>query len=216
MPYKRRNRRYRRRRPSRGKIYGAAGKQLWKDVKMLKNMINTEFKFFDTNVNSTASTTPLVTEIGAPAVGDGSSNFEGMQYRLKSINADINLKLPTTGAASTIIRMWWILDIDSTGAIPAFTDIFTQPIAGAPTVVHRNLSNKNRFLILKDKSVVLSTSGTQQAHINYYRKMDAKVVYNTASSSVNHNRLLFVYCSDQSGAASPIIQVFNRLRFIDN
>lgn len=200
----------------RGAIYGAAGAQLWKDVKMLKNMINTEFKFFDTTTNTTVTSTPAVIDINATTVGDGPQNHEGMQYRMKSIHSSIYLKVGSTPTPS-VVRMWWILDIDCIGGTPAFSDIFTQPIAGSPQVVLRNLGNKNRFLILKDMTCILSPAGDNQiCQEQYYRKIDAKVSYDAGGTLQRHNRLLFVYASDQAGAAAPIIQVLNRIRFIDN
>lgn len=206
---------YKKKKPTRYQVYSAAGSQLWKDVKMLKNLINTEFKFFDTTVTSTATTTPVVQEINVVASGDSPQQFDGMQYRMKSLHASVNLKQGSTPAPA-IVKMWWIIDIDCLGGTPLFTDIFTFPIAGQPTVVHRNLGNKTRFLILKEMTCVISPNGDAHAQESYYRKLDAKVQYDATGAVQRHNRLLFVYCSDQAGASAPIISAFNRIRFIDN
>jgi len=217
MPYKKtyRKRIYKKKVPSRWDNYAGAGRQLVKDVQMLKNLINTEFKFYDTSVNSTATTTPAIVDINATTLGDGPQNHDGMGYRMKSIAGDFNIKIGTT-PASCLLRMFWVLDIDSIGATPSYTDIFTQPIAGVPTVVQRNLGNKNRFIILKDKTVSLSTQGQQHVHVKYYRKLDAKVNYDQNGTALRHNRLIFVYTSNVTGANAPIIEGLNRIRFVDN
>jgi len=69
---------------SRWSIYGQAGKQLWKDVKALKNLINVEFKVKDLVSTSTPSTTvPTTLLLNGLQKGDDYNSRDGRQVRWK-------------------------------------------------------------------------------------------------------------------------------------
>lgn len=222
MPYRRRTfrkrRTYRRRRrPTRGAVYGAAGRQLWKDVQKLKNFVNVEFKYTDSTTLHSATTTPVLQLINGLDDGDTQSDRQGDSVRFKSLQADIEL---TRGNVDTVVRLMWVIDTKpNQSSIPAFTDII-NPVGTNPVIGVRNLDNRTRFVILKDKCVTLSAGTSTTKQLSWYKRLDMKTFYTTDASDVTgiqQHSLYFIFCSDQvpGDGASPISAV-NRLRYIDN
>lgn len=218
MPYQRKypvRRQYKRRPQTRGQIYRKAGNQLYKDVAMLKNLINVEFKHFDTTlpsgVVSIGGNTPLI--LNSVPQGDTDVTRDGDQYRLKSVQTDGYIKWGGVNA-SDHVRCLWVIDTKPDQAVPAYTDV----LAVADINSQRNLDNKSRFIILKDKHFIVS-SNNPESRIKFYKKMDMKTQQNTnlGSTFANiMNHALFFLIISNSPTSAPTYEARHRIRFVDN
>lgn len=199
----------------RGAIYGAAAGQLYKDVQTLKNLINVEFKYYETNqINITASAAGNVPVIlNSVPQGDTSITRDGMQFRLKSMQTEGSLRWGGVNA-SDHVRFMWIIDTKPDGSAPAWSDI----INNVSVYGLRNLNNKSRFVILKDKHLIVSAN-TPEIRLKMYRKMDMITIQDTSSggtfSNVKNHALFFAVIS-QSLANAPTFTAYHRIRFVDN
>lgn len=206
--------RYQRRGAKRGKVYGAAAGQLYKDVMTLKNAINVEFKSYDIEVTST-SITPTAARycLNAPAVGDDYDSRDGRQVRFKSIQLTGFIGWQSAAATAQQFRYILMIDKQPNDSLPAFTEAFTSE----NTYSLKNLDNKKRFAILKDKRITLSDQYPVH-NIKFYKKLDMITMYDSTAAgiaSVNTNSLLLFIISN-AGANSPQITWQSRVRYIDN
>lgn len=221
-PYRRTRRpqrRYRRRRPaSRGQIYGRAAGQLWKDVQKLKNFVNVEFKQVTTPLLSTVHSNAQIQLLNGLAQGDDDFNREGDQVRFKSLQSEIQL---TRGTQDAVVRLAWVIDTKpNQSTAPTYTDIYSLPDVSNPTVALRNLNNRTRFVILKEKLIYLNDGDIDIKNVKLYRKLDMKTMFTSSSggvTNIQNNALYFVYSSNVvTGATAVTITATNRLRYIDN
>lgn len=229
MPYRRNYRRnYRRRsyrpRPRpRGAIYGAAARQLVKDVSTLKNMINVEFKHTDTDVDFTSATGGTMTLLNQIPQGDGAGSRDGESCRIKSLEyaEHFNQPLPAGGGVQSrsLLRRIIFIDLDPIGTTPDVSDLLNTNVA-APIIALRNLANRHRFLILKDTTYRLDESDHPDVRVHKYRKMDLKVLYSGTTgdiSQIRNNALYVCHLTDQTNEDfEPNVLGTYRLRYIDN
>lgn len=220
MPAKKTYRR-RRRAKTRGQIYGQAGYQLYKDVKYLKNLINVEFKYHDTQFSQQAHTTGAILSLNFINQGDGSTNRDGDQCRLKSLELHGAVALPATASRPNSTRLMLILDTEPNGSTPAITDILDNQ-GGSINFYYspRNLDNRTRFVVMKDWHYTVNPNGTEAYQINHYRKLDLKVLFNGTTGSIttmkNNHLFLLVLGDEASGATNPTYALSSRIRYVDN
>lgn len=210
-------RRRRRRGARRGAVYGAAAYQLYKDVNKLKNLINVEFKWVDTQLNSTISSSGTFLLLNGIAQGDAAQTRDGAQARLKSLESSANFTL-NAAATNATIRCIIFIDLQTDATTPALADVLDNSGLTDPTYASRNLDYRNRFLILKDYRFSLSSTGMQRKNWHNYRKLDLKTVYSGTGAtiaSIRSQPLYILYVSD-SASNNPAITAHHRIRFIDN
>lgn len=207
--------RYRRRRPGRFKKYRRAGLQLYRDVRKLKNFINTEFGYSDGRTSTSVNTGGQMILLNGLATGNDAFNREGRQVRFKSLQLKLTAGI---NASATDTRIRWILFIDKSPNA-------TQPTAAELLALntqyvdsYRNLNFRKRFVILQNTVQLLDTSDPQQ-EINIYRKIDLKTVYNASDvgtiADIESNALYVFVVSDEA-TNSPNAVCSYRIRFIDN
>lgn len=216
MVYKRtrRKRRYRKKAPGRGAVYGAAAGQLVKDVKMLKGLINVEFKYLDTVGNAKSMTTSgNIDQLLLVAQGDGGSSRDGNQIRAKSLELNFNVTQHSSATASQA-RVIVGIQTDPEGNPPAWTDLMIS----ATTVAPRNLQNRHNFIILKDYVFPLAINGRRNAASQFYRRIDLKQLYNGTGASIGSLKQggLFIAYLANEATNTPTLNYYSRVRYLDN
>lgn len=218
MPYKRpyKKRTYKRKAPTRGQAYGGAVSQLYKDVKMLKNLINVEFKRADQTASTTSSTAGNTILLNGLQKGDDFQNRDGRQVRIKSVQVQLRVTM-AAAATTTCFRYFILLDKQPNTTGFAMSDVLDTAVAGGVDAF-RQLSNRKRFVILKQQRLVLDSDDPSRV-IQFYKKLDLKTIYDDsdtgAIADVTTNALYLYMMSDQ-GANVPTVIYNARLRFIDN
>lgn len=202
--------------PTRWSTYSSAGSQLAKDVYMLKNLINTEFKVLDVTVNQTIDTSADFFLLNGAQKGDNIDSRDGRSLRVKSLQLDINLFQDASSSASQT-RLVLFIDKQANSAVPAFADIFQSNIFTMLTP--RNLDNRKRFVILKEWSISQTLGTNNIVRKKYYKKMDMKTIYDDSDAGtiadIATNSLYLMAISTES-INSPALKVYSRIRFIDN
>ncbi len=222
MPYNYR-RNYRRkprgRRPaSRSQIYKSCGNQLWSDVKLLKRMVNVEYKFFDDQGTQNDKTaTPSIGYISNILQGDGGSNRDGNQ--VKVIGMYINyLWVMHASAVTTQVRLMIIEDKQTNGAVFSAADILSD-VTGIDNIISPyNLNNKYRFRVIYDKVHMLNDNGNQTAKVSTFIKLDTKLRYDGTAGDVTDatsSSYSFLAVSTESTNSPALTRNF-WLRFVDN
>lgn len=229
MPYRRQyrnvrrgRRQYGRRRPAtRGSVYGAAAKQLYNDVRKLKNLINVEFKYHDVQFAQDAHLTGAVVSLNLVPPGDGATARDGNQFRMKSVQIKGICKNKTAATSIGFSRIDLILDTDPNGATPVLTDIYDTTGAVPYFRALRNLDNRNRFVHLKNWQFKHDPNGVESYNIDFYRKLDIKTLFTGTTATIanlkNHHLFLVITGSNASGSGTEgVVECQTRIRYIDN
>lgn len=186
-----------------------------------------EDKFFDTSLNFTVDTTGEVPATGQLALipqGVTESTRVGRKCVLTSISIHAFLQFVPAAAATaaTIVALYLMQDTQTNGAAAAATDVFnsTDFVSG-----HRNLSNSQRFLILKKWLVTMvAPSGVTTAYNNvirpwhYYRRCKIPMEYSSTTGALTEIRTnnIFLMASALSSDDTVTINGQCRVRFSDN
>lgn len=215
MPYKRKVQKKRvRNYNKRWKYYGRAAEQLWKDVKTLKGLVNTEYKNKEVGTSATPSTTGTLTLLNGLAEGDDYNNRDGRSVRFKSLQISLATVLHAS-ATTTRIRWAIVLDRDASNTVNS-ASIYSNEYAS-----FRNLDNRRRFTFLKEGyfTMALYNGAPTPKIIDYYKKIDIHTIYDDSNNGditdIRTNALYLYTWSDQA-TNTPTVGITTRLRYIDN
>lgn len=224
MPYQvqqyKKKKRYNKKPKSRGEIYSSAASQLYKDVSMLKGLINVEFKFLDYYLDTTYSTTATFHLLNGIPEGDDVQQRNGREIRLKSIQVSARQYPTSTTANGSFVRYIIFIDTQPNGTAP--TSAILLSTGGAPAnLAMRNLSYRKRFVILKDKIITTDSlaSGLCVKSFEYYKKLNMHTIYSGIGSTISDittNSVYMMMVSNQTGTDVPAVAMNHRIRFIDN
>ncbi len=220
MPYRRRT--YKKstqyKGATRGAIYGAAGYQLYKDVKKLKSLINTEFKFRDTSqTGANIVNTGQFNLLNGIAQGDSGQNRDGLQVRVKSLEWNIFPRMDVVTPQDCFFRAIIFIDTQPNQTQPLLGELLEN--GGLPHMSPRNLDNRKRFVILKDiKTALQAGQGADLKAMDGYRKLDMKTIYDAAGATIGDitTNSLYVLFTTNVGANGPLLDYYFRIRYIDN
>lgn len=219
MPYRKQYRRrkapYRRRAPNRYQIYSRAGTQLWKDVNMLKGLVNTEFKVKDVSVTALAlPSTGQVTDLNGLTKGDNVDQRSGRMVCWKSVQIQGQITRNASSTTQDRVRICLVIDKDPSGLGSGYTDIYDSLNVNS----FRNLDNRKRYVILRSWNFVLDADKLEK-YMKFYKKLDMKTVFNSLNNGniadIESNSISLFYISDRA-TNQPTFDGRIRLRYIDN
>lgn len=201
-------------RPSRWGVYKRFGSQLWKDVKMLKSIINVEYKDYevDTAFTNVIQSSGASAAIFTPVRGVDWNNVNGRSLKVVSLQGYINF----VNSLGTNVRIRCAVVLDKQGGRNiGISNVWSNPVPG-----FRNLDEKRDIVILKEWDEYLCPNGSTPAkQKNFYKKLNMHVQYNATNggtyADTDNNQLFFVAVTDQSVNGVSIGYSF-RTRFIDN
>lgn len=200
--------------------YSRAGAQLYKDVNMLKNLINVEFKASGDSQNVASSAIAQFFLMNGLTRGDQINQRGGRQVRFKSIQlkGTISRSSASTGVGDRL-RIVVFIDKQANASAPSFSDLFENVLGATPNVsTFRNLDNRKRFVILNDRVYNLDADDPSREY-NYYRKLDMKTIYDDGNAGtiadITTNSLYVMVVSNTS-VNPPQFNFAYRTRYIDN
>lgn len=180
-----------------------------------------EFKFFNTTLaTSMANTLAVDTSINLIPQGDTESTRDGRQCTIKSIAfSGVLTSNVVTPSDPQICWIYCILDTQCNGAVAAITDIFDTNVPG---IAFMNLSNSNRFKILKKFAVPLnSTAGdvsTQVAAVSktikWYKKCSIPLEFSGTTGAVTEIRSNNIFFVTAELSANVNVRGVVRVRFV--
>lgn len=197
--------------------YYQIGQKVLRDVNMLKNLINVEFKVLNHVTTSTAvPNTGTVMLLNHLALGDDYNSRSGRQVRWKSLQWRCTTNKHAS-ASSSRVRMLFVIDKQCKQALPSASEILDSSVA--PLIDgFRQLDARKRFVILKDLTFLLNTDRPEITRTGYF-KMDMKTVYDASDNGditdIYSNSLYMVMIGDEA-TNQPTHETNVRLRYIDN
>lgn len=199
--------------------YRRGATQLYRDVMMLKGLINVEKKFIDNTISASAiSSTGATSLMNGVAQGTDNINRVGDSIKMVSIMIEGYVTLHAS-ATSDYIRLALVLDKQPNAALGAYTDIYQTSTPQAP----RHYLTVDRYVVLKEFRLDLDSNGKQLAKFSHYTKIpvnskDHHVKFNGTGATIGSiytNSLLLAVCGTQATNTSTLNAIV-RIRFVDN
>lgn len=213
MAYKRR-RYYKKKRMGRWGNYKAGLGQLWKDVKLLKSLINVEHKYLDVS-NSTTYDNTIGSEL-LNGMGQGTTSItrtgDTVKWTSLLIRMSFNLH---ASATQSRIRVLIYRDKQTNGALIADDNILAS---STNILAPRNLDYDKRLKVYKDFVVMINTDRPEKQLKIYIGKLKFHTRYvdgNATISSISTNSMCIAIMSDEA-TNMPTVGYYCRMRFIDN
>lgn len=186
-----------------------------------------EFKFNDiASATYTPGTSGTITLLNGVAIGDDYTDREGRQVKMKSVHVRgyvrANAATPTVGGFLTRLLLVW--DNATNGAAPTVGDI----LVGSTSIVLPQISNANRFTILRDQQFALTSvsnlataawAGESTEEIDMYVPLNDITQYrgtDATVTSIQNGALWLLTLADYAGSGAPTFQLATRVRFADN
>ena len=184
-----------------------------------------EVKFRETqyvNEFNTAGTSNTV--INALGQGTGPQNRVGNKVTCQGIQVKGTITFDAVGTPNT--RGYWaiVLDRQTNAAAPAYNNIFTTVVPGAP---FRNLiDSRNRYVILASGTWLTSSIDTPQVAIDTYipgwrlKGRDRNTYYNAGNANtvadISSNGIFITGVSDSAPGDAPLANIATRFFFTDD
>lgn len=221
MPYKRT---YKKRTSKYGGMnryrnYYRGGKQLYKDVMMLKGLINVEKKFIDVSNSGTAlptNTTGTLVLLNGIDAGSTQIQRAGNSIKMTSIKLEGFVQL-NSAATNDYVTVSIVLDKQPNAATPNWNDIYEIGSASS-ALAQRNKLTVDRFVVLKKWDLPLATAGDTIRKFSCFEKLNLHEKFNgngVTIASIYTNAMYLVFSGNLSSNFSNITY-FSRIRFVDN
>lgn len=190
-------------------------------ARMLRSVINVEYKLFDNAIND-ANVTDAGTfyPMAYIAQGDGDNTRNGNSIKLTSLLNRMTFTWNSAGNANQRVRAILLIDrMSGTAASPTIADLFevsgNQSAILSPLNVQNGLAG-GRYSIMYDKVFQLDAYHSQRTEERnlpwkFHVKFDG-----TTSSDYGINQPYLLLISDQATANYPTSDFYQRIRYIDN
>lgn len=211
------------------RYYYKGGRQIYRDVSYLKGLLNVEFKFKDLTgstlvIGNTTATAQYILLNGLSR-GTNANERVGRTIKVKSIQMYATIRLNDACAPGTEnnVRVALIYMRDTDGLTPTYSGGTYRSIYINDTVnAMRDLTNRDKFVVLRTWQIALNAEGVKSRNIKYYRKFNLKTVYSATTagdvSDISKGSFWLVVIGD-TNLANPDETWLNynaRMRYIDN
>lgn len=182
-------------------------------VNLMKTLINSELKRFDTNVSQTPTTTAAIQLLTPIDQGDDVGNRNGNSILAKYHTFGYTMTID--GAATgTIVRIIVFTDGDNDGQTPTAAEVLENS-----TLINsaHNRDYTARFTVLHDKTYCMSINSDRVIQDKVYTPLNFHIKYitGTGSTGFGKNNIWYLYMSNEATNA-PIFLGYSRLAFYDN
>lgn len=221
MPYKRKS--YKKKNPYGGsrryKNYYRGGMQLYKDVMLLKSLVNVEKKYFDTSSSGTSlptNTTGTLVLLNAIDQGVGISQRTGNSIKIVSLMLEGFIQLNSL-ATNDAVQVSLILDRQPNATVANWNDIYEIGSSSA-SLAQRNKLTVDRFTVLKSYDLTLATQGETIKKFKCFLKLGMHEKFNGTGATIASIYTNAIYLCFQGNLSSNFsnITYFTRIRFVDN
>ncbi len=191
----------------------------WRAIKSIKKRLNTEYKFHDVAANVTiVDASGVITQLSN--IDQGLTDITRIGAQIKASFLDVRWNLfANASATTTIVRLMLIEDKQTNQAIYTTADLLAVVTSLNSLVSHKNLDNKYRFRILRDKSFNFSgPNGITTKNGQWRIPLNKRIRYdNTGNGIANITSVsysLLVIGNEVTNDPNLIFQ--SRLSYVDN
>lgn len=182
------------------------------------NPARAELKFKDTTLTGNTSTTAAYYLLNGIAPGTGPSSIIGRKIVMKSIELNWQSAVDAAGS-DQIHRIMLVYDKQPNSVALTLAELLG---AGADTMIHKNLDNRQRFTVLMDRKIELNAAAEPNSHVysKFFKKFRLPATYNatgdaTISSISTGSLYLCTIGNIALGLNDGTISGYARLRYTD-
>lgn len=201
-----------------------------KALKKANQIGKPEFKAIYTHINGfnpySAGNGYMVLLNGC-STGDGLSSREGRQIRLRSVSINFQHRNNASSVNDFVLRVILFIDLEPHGVAPTGQQLLRTTEGQGLDEAPRNLDNRNRFIILKDKyyqADPYNNSGnivrTHYHKFVKYKKLNLLTIFNISDvatiADINKGALYCYFYNGDSTAFPPTCFISAVVRFTDN
>lgn len=190
--------------------YGA-----YKGFNILKGIINSEIKRFDSNNSVGMTSTPTIVNLNQIAAGDDANQRNGNSILAKYVILNYNV-LMNVATATAACRVMIVVDTENTGTDPTAAQILQNSAATYNVSSPINIDNTARFTILADQKFTLSNTGNQSVIRKVYRKLNFHIKFTTTATTGFQKNSVYIMFMSTSATNEPIITWQTRVAYYDN
>jgi len=208
-----------------GKYFGDAwslAKRTAVGLNEIRKLINVEHKYIDTNViNSTSSTTGVVTYLNGIGQGDGISDRDGDSIRILKFQLAGCVFRNNASTANETVRVLVVRDLQNQGAIIAGTDVLeTMGTSVAPYQFIDMLNGhfyNNRFTIVYDELFAINAND-QNAPFRFETSHPCHIAYRGTTNTVASAGAgaYFLVAISNTSSNTPYVDFSSRIIYTDN
>lgn len=194
---------------------------LIRSVRMIQGMINVEKKYIVSNGTLSSTLGGNVACLNILDTGDTDVTRNGDSILAKYINIKLSFTHDLDLDSTSACRVLLVVDKENRGALPANSDILSDPSTGNFPLALRNLANNDRFVVLRDFTVQMRENINGHAETKYggiFKKLNFHMKYDGSAgdvTDVRQNSIFLMVSSDSS--TDPIAVTYNSyLTFYDN
>lgn len=177
-----------------------------------------ETKYHDASDTDDVTTTPTISLLNGLSPGSGMDNRIGRVITMKSLLLQARLNLESS-ALDQAGRFLVVYDKQANGAAPGITDI----LVSSSVVSLKNLNNRNRFVILMDRTIDMNNLGGGLRSYSFKEYINLKnftTVYNAGTdgtiTDIVTGSLFMVYLGTvAAGTVDTDCLINQRLAFTD-
>lgn len=184
-----------------------------KGVKDIESRMNVEYKYSDSALNASLSTTSVVLPLTEIPDGPLPTERNGDQCKMVSLEGKI-LITPDVGSDDTNVRLLIVKDTLHTGTDPVMLDVLDEETSFAM----RNMDNKNRFIILLDRIMFTGGNTDVARYVKFYKKVTLKLHYDrpTQTDKLGCHLFFMAVSNEAPEGVEPTVNARFRTRFLDN
>lgn len=188
-----------------------------KAVLPIVTAINTEVKYIDVAANLGISLgAPFIQRLTTLAQGTDENNRVGNSALLKDLNLRISIIPNYTTDPYNLIRYVIFVDKQQSGTPPTTAQLFTNA-GNIDSPFNRNYTD--RFVIIKDKRLIISQQGDQQQVFQkIYKKLDfhCRWIGSSSGNADAGNNQLYIAAVSTQVLNLPLFYIYSRVNFTDN
>lgn len=211
MSNRKKNYRPRRRKRTRWQNYSGAARQLARDVRLLKQVVNTEFKHLDSSISVTdIDYSGDLTVLNNPAQGLDDEQRVGDSIKVQKV--DIRCHFNHTSNCVVRLIVFW----DQCNTINSTSEFLEY--SGSALAVDSFKDNDNRFLtkVLYDRVFNINTAQTLQYVVRKTIHIGKHTQFDEDTTTINTGALKLIFVSDQAPTTNVGSVGYARVYYTDN
>lgn len=209
-PYKRQSKPYYKRKPrTRYQNYAGAAKQLYRDVRKLKQLVNVEINEVSLQTTQTPGFAGYLLELNQIAQGDTDSTRNGDSVKLQKLHFRCHI----TNTRLALARLVIIWDQDQKVAVPG--DVYDQIGNAYAPMSMKDFDLRFQSKILYDR-VIKVDPYNQSVYIDKTININKHTNFENGTTTVNTGSLKMLLIGDASVTLLTSFRWNSRLTFTDN
>lgn len=185
-------------------------------ARKLRALINVEYKTVQVTLPTAPTTVAVVTHLSACGQNDDLSGRDGRKIKAFSIQVMGSLKMHET-ATATSTRIVVFIDHANQGTIPTLATWWDDEASFFNGEMRAQSPQTNaRFIVIFDKLILQSDSGTKLTRINFYKRLNHHITYTGTTAADEGLGTVWIMIASSEATNKPTLCLKSTFKWIDN